>query len=61
VFGTTKIFEDLRKDERQKEETFLLRIFRSEEVTGDRRRAGDGWKKKLPFKKIALVLVIERR
>ena len=43
-----------------KEETFLLRIFRSEEVTGDRRRAGDGWKKKLPFKKIALV-VIERR
>ena len=46
-----------------KEETFLflLRIFRAEEVTGDRRRAGDGWKKKLPFKKIALVLVIERR
>ena len=46
-----------------KEETFLflLRIFRSEESQGDRRRAGDGWKKKLPFKKIALVLVIERR
>jgi hypothetical protein len=46
-----------------KEETFLflLRIFRSEErAQGDRRRAGDGWKKKLPFKKIALV-VIERR
>lgn len=45
-----------------KEETFLflLRIFRSEERSqGDRRRAGDGWKKNC-LKKIALV-VIERR
>jgi len=46
----------LRKDERGNIFAFLGRR-RSQ---GDRRRAGDGWKKKLPFKKIALV-VIERR
>lgn len=55
VFWDQKL---LRKDERG---NIFVSIFRSEEVIlGDRRRAGDGWKKKLPFKKIALV-VIERR
>ena len=55
LFWRVKKF--LRKDERG---NIFVAIFRSEEVTGDR-RAGDGWKKKLPLKKIALVLVIERR
>jgi hypothetical protein len=47
----------LRKDERG---NIFVAIFRSEEVTGDRRGRRWFWKKKLPFKKIALV-VIERR
>jgi len=56
LFWRVKKF--LRKDERG---NIFFCIFRSEEVTGEiGGRAGDGWKKKLPFKKIALV-VIERR